>query len=169
VTPARRQELRALDCYELSGGDVGALLGELLDALDEAERRSEQWAAGSVQHQRHRDAWRAYAYGKRERPGDYVGEEPGAEPTEIERLTAERDGALQLHAESKQNLCEEVRRTEKAEAEAGRLREALRAALPHIGRPTHTLLAIEGRSIGECHHACRGCTAVATARAALGE
>ncbi|MDH3291515.1 MAG: hypothetical protein OEO20_11290 [Gemmatimonadota bacterium] len=40
-----------------------------------------------VQMQRHRDAWREYAYGKRDKPADFLdGNKVDRGPTEIERL-----------------------------------------------------------------------------------
>ena len=51
---------------------------------------------GLVDLQKHRDAWRDYAYGKRSRPADYLGQYVhGPEPTAIDTL---RDEVERLQA-----------------------------------------------------------------------
>jgi chromosome segregation ATPase len=57
-------------CAKLSNWAVAARV--LQEQRDEALARAERAEVGLVDMQRHRDAWRGYAYGKRERPRDFL-------------------------------------------------------------------------------------------------
>ena len=72
------------------------LIGEFVGVCDEVRdlrqevgqqkelRRKEINGYGELQ--RHRDHWRGYAYGSRNRPADFLGVKIGSEPTRIDRL-----------------------------------------------------------------------------------
>ena len=77
---------------------------------------------GLMRMQRHRDAWRGYAYGKYEKPEDFLdGNMVDRQPTEIDRLQAELANLKAQLAEVRMQAQKDVSATwEKAVAEAER-------------------------------------------------
>jgi len=128
--------------------DTGEALTQLelieLCASKDAEiaalrKRLEQMTDGLVEHQKHRDAWRSYAYGKRDKPADFLDGNMADRPTtEIESLRTE---VSKRHAAAFQAL----RDRDEAEAKLDRLREKARAVICALHNPRTVHLGSEHR------------------------
>ena len=74
--------------WSQDSGEVGEAIRRVLVENERLASDRESILDGLVEHQKHRDAWRRYAYGKGERPADFLSGSSSDEPTEIDRLAA---------------------------------------------------------------------------------
>jgi hypothetical protein len=69
LPPSQRERIqRVINALEAKVKALGAMLAD----SNAAKRRGAEHLASMVQFQRHRDDWRAHAYGHRPRPADYL-------------------------------------------------------------------------------------------------
>lgn len=59
---------------------------QLVNEVERLKHEAEIRQSDITRFHKHRDAWRRYAYGKRERPGDFLDMKPCVGPTKIDRL-----------------------------------------------------------------------------------
>ena len=75
--------------HNIDAACVACVILDFRTQLEAAQGEIEREQNAYVELQKHRDHWRGYAYGKRDKPPDFLGALVNCEQTEIERLEAE--------------------------------------------------------------------------------